>query len=191
VEVNRYPTLDEEISVITWVAESENPRYTLREFELKDRMQNVICKATTSWVLFNFGKRKPVNFKEFWPEFKAENKRAVEDSFPKLPLPQKIDSRKEMQVRLHDLDINQHVNHRVNIEWILEGMPEKILKNYELTRLEISYKEQAFLEEKVVIETELIKKKEKDQLSALHQIKKQKKNKLVSKAITYWIKYRE
>ena len=188
VEIIRYPTLEEEVKVVTWVAESKNPRYTLREFELKDGKNNVICKATTSWLLFNKRKRQPVNFKEYWPEFKAESKRAVEDTFPKLPLPQKIDTKRTMIARMHDLDINQHVNHRVNIEWIIEGVPEKILKNSELTKLEISYKEQAFFEDKVIVETELIKQEEKDQFKVIHQIVKEKKNKLVSKAITYWSK---
>ncbi len=91
-------------------------------------------------------------------------------------------------MRLHDLDINQHVNHRVNIEWIIEGTPEKILKNYKLVKIEISYKEQAFLEDKIVVETEFIKLKEKDQIKTIHQIMKEKKNKLVSKAIIYWSK---
>jgi medium-chain acyl-[acyl-carrier-protein] hydrolase len=187
VEVTRYPTLEEEIKVVTWVAESDNPRYTLREFELKDSKQNVICKATTSWVLFNFRKRKPVNFKEFWPEFKAENKRAIKDSFQKLSLPAKVNNTKIMKVNLHDLDINQHVNHRVNIEWIIEGMPEKVLKKYELAKLEISYKEQAFLDEEIITETEIIK--EKEFVKAIHQINKTKKKKLVSKAVTYWRTY--
>ncbi len=189
VEVSRYPELDEKIKVVTWVAESENPKYTLREFELSDGENKVICKATTSWLLFNFRKRQPVNFKEFWPDFEVETKRAIEDDFPGLPLPQKVDTKKIMRVRMHDLDINQHVNHRTNIEWIIEGMPEKTLKQYELSKLEISYKEQAFFEEEVTIETEIVKKQEKGQLEAIHQIVKGKKRKLVSKAITYWNSY--
>ncbi|NPD87179.1 MAG: hypothetical protein HGN29_00555 [Asgard group archaeon] len=189
VEVVRYARLEEKIKVVTWVAESENPRYTLREFELYDEENKVLCKATTSWLLFNFRKRKSVDFKEYWPEFKAENKRAVEDAFPKLRLPQKADIKKIMNVRMHDLDINQHLNHRVNIEWLIEGMPEKILKDYELTKLEISYKEQAFFEEEIIVETEIVKKQEKDQLEAVHRLIKGKKEKLVSKAITHWQSY--
>jgi len=186
VEIISYPTLEDEIKVITWVAESRSSRYTLREFEVYNSRNNLICNATTSWLLFNYKKRQIVNFKDFWPDFKAEGKRAFDYDFPKLPLPEKIDIKKTMRVRLHDLDINQHVNHRVNIEWIIEGIPPKILKKYELEKLEISYKDQAFYEEEVMVETEISKKQENEQIKAIHQITKGKKEKLVSKAVTYW-----
>lgn len=186
VEIIQYPTLEDEVKVITWVAESGSSRYTLREFEIYDSQSNLFCKATTSWLLFNYRKRQIVDFKNFWPDFKAEEKRAINYDFPKLPLPEKIDNRKLMKVRLHDLDINQHVNHRVNIEWIIDSMPQKIQKKYELSKLEISYKDQAFYEEEVVVGTEILKNQENKQIKAIHQITKGKKEKLVSKAITYW-----
>ncbi len=186
VEIIHYPSLEDDIKVITWVAESRSPRYTLREFEIYDGKNNLICKATTSWLLFNYRKRQIVDFKDYWPDFKAEERRAIDYDFPKLPLPEKIDNRKVMKVRLHDLDINQHVNHRVNIEWIIDSIPQKILKKYELEKLEISYKEQAFYEEEVFVETEILKQQENEQMKAIHQITKGRKEKLVSKAITYW-----
>jgi len=158
----------------------------LRDFEIYDEESEIICKATTSWLLYNYRKRKILNFMDFWPDFEAEDKRAVDYDFPKLPLPEKIDTKKTMKVRLHDLDINQHVNHRINIEWIIEGIPQKILKKHELGKLEISYKNQAFYEEEVVVETEILKSRQNEPIKAIHQITKGKKKELISKAITYW-----
>lgn len=186
VEIIHYPTLEDEIKVLTWVAESGSSRYTLREFEVYNNQSNLICKATTSWLLFNYRKRQIVDFKDFWPDFNAQEKRAIDYDFPKLPLPEKIDNRKIMKVRLHDLDINQHVNHRVNIEWIIDSIPQKILSKYELNKLEISYKDQAFYEEEVVVETEIFKNRKNEQIKANHKITKRKNEKLVSKAISHW-----
>ena len=89
------------------------------------------------------------------------------------------------KVRKQDLDINQHVNHIAHIHWLVEGMPAKITKKYELKKFEISYKEQGFYEDNIQVETEIAKDKNKDSVKAIHQITKNK-NKLISKAITYW-----
>ena len=186
VEIDRYPDLNDKLKVVTWVAESESPKFTLREFEIYDENNNIVCKASTSWLLFNYRKRQIMNFKEYWPDFQAEKRRAVDYDFPKLDLPAKIDANKKIKVRLHDLDINQHVNHRMHIEWLIEGMSQKIWKKYELERLEISYKEQAFLDEEIDIETEI--HRDANQIKGIHQLVKGKKRKLVSKAITQWRK---
>ncbi|MHA2254524.1 MAG: acyl-[acyl-carrier-protein] thioesterase [Candidatus Heimdallarchaeaceae archaeon] len=184
VEIERYPQLDEVLKVSSWVAESGSPKYTVRDFEVLDKNNNIICKATTSWLLFNYRKRKPVNYIDYWPDFKAEEKRALDYNFPGLQLPENIDTRKSFKVRMQDLDINQHVNHIAHVHWILEGMPGKTLEKYELYKLEISYKEQAFLDEEVIVESEIVK--EKEHLKAIHHINKAKKKKLISKATTYW-----
>ncbi len=187
IEVSRYPSLNEQLKVSSWVAESGSPKYTIREFEVADDEDNIICKATTSWLLYNYRKRQSVNYRDFWQDFVADEKRALDYDFPNLPLPEKINTSKQLKVRLQDLDINQHVNHVAHIYWIIEGMPEKILKKYELGSVEISYKEQAFHEEEVSIETEF-HEETKDGIKAIHQITKGKKKKLVSKAVTYWRK---
>jgi acyl-ACP thioesterase len=186
IKVIRYPSPSEILTVSSWVAESGSPKYTVRDFEVKDEEDNVICSATTSWLLYNYRKRQSLNYRDYWSDFKAEERRALDYSFPNLPLPEEIISRKQLKVRLQDLDINQHVNHVAHIYWIIESMPTKIRKKYRLEQIEISYKEQAFHEEDVVVETEIIEDKNNKTLKAIHQIVKNK-NKLVSKAVTSWI----
>ncbi|KAD6794762.1 hypothetical protein E3N88_05658 [Mikania micrantha] len=41
--------------------------------------------------------------------------------------------------RWSDLDINQHVNNVKYIGWILESVPETIMKNYELASMTLEY----------------------------------------------------
>ncbi|MHA1552647.1 MAG: acyl-[acyl-carrier-protein] thioesterase [Candidatus Heimdallarchaeaceae archaeon] len=186
VEVVRYPTLDEKLRVVTWVAESKSPKFTLRDFEIYDERDNIICKATTSWLLYNYRKRQIVNFVDYWSNYDAREKRALDYDFPKLGLPEKASTKRTIKVRLHDLDINRHVNHRMYIEWIIEGIPQKIFKKYELEKLEISFKDQALYEDEVLVETETEKMQNTGQIKAIHQITKGKKKSLVSKAVTYW-----
>ena len=186
VEVIRYPTLEEEIKVVTWVAESQSPKFTIRDFEIYDEKDDIICKVTTSWLLYNYRKRQIVNFVDYWSNYDTKEKRALDYDFPKLGLPEKVATKRSIKVRLHDLDINQHVNHRMYIEWIIEGIPQKIFKMYKLEKLEISFKDQTIYEDEVLVETELEKIQSKRQIRAIHQITKGKKKSLVSKAVTYW-----
>ena len=186
IKIIRYPVPGEELNVSSWVAESNSQKYTIRDFEVKDKENNIICQATTSWLLYNYRKRQSLNFKDYWQNFKAEKKRSLDYSFPNLPLPGNISSRKKLKVRLQDLDINQHVNHVAHIYWIIESMPSKIRHKYKIEQIEISYKEQAFHEDEVIIESEIIEDKTNKTLKAIHQITKNK-NKLISKAQTFWI----
>lgn len=39
---------------------------------------------------------------------------------------QKVDAEKQFQVRSSDLDMNQHVNNTVYLEWMLETLPETL-----------------------------------------------------------------
>ena len=185
VDIIRYPQFNESLKITTWVAESGSPKYTIRDFEVMDEENQIICKATTSWLLFNYKKRQTVNFMDFWPNFKAEEKRALNYNFPSLQLPEKIEIQKSLKVRLQDLDIQQHVNHISHINWIIEGMPEKITKKYELGKLEISYKEQGYYEDDILVETGILNK-DNEVIEAAHQITKNNKKKLISKAITHW-----
>jgi len=186
IKMNRYPSPDEVLKVSSWVAESGSSKYTVRDFEIKDKEENVICSVTTSWLLYNYRKRKSLNYKDYWPDFQAEERRALDYDFPNLALPSNITSRKQLKVRLQDLDINQHVNHVAHIYWLIEAMPEKTRKKYKLEQIEISYKEQAFHEEDICVESELIEDKKSKTLKAIHQIVKNK-NKLISKATTFWV----
>jgi acyl-ACP thioesterase len=185
IKITRYPSPDEELTVSSWVAESNSQKYTIRDFEVKDMENNIICQATTSWLLYNYRKRQSLNFKDYWSDFRAEEKRALDYNFPNLPLPNNIASRKQLKVRLQDLDINQHVNHVAHIYWIIESIPKKIRKKYKLVQIEISYKEQAFHEEDIIVESEILEDKKNETLKIIHQVTKNK-NKLISKATTYW-----
>ena len=127
-----------------------------------------------------------MEYRDFWPDFKAEKRRALNYNFPSLLIPEKIDEKKTVRVRFNDLDINQHANHRAIIELILEGIPEKILKKYEIGMLEISFKEQAFYNEEVNVESEIQNVKKEPEIIAIQQIVTEKKKKLVAKAKTRW-----
>jgi medium-chain acyl-[acyl-carrier-protein] hydrolase len=51
---------------------------------------------------------------------------------------------------MQDIDINNHVNHAVYIQWALETVPEDILRAARPTDIEVAYKGEAFYGDEVV-----------------------------------------
>lgn len=189
IEMKRYPLLEEKLVVRSWVAPSDNDRFTLREFQILDKNAEVICSASSSWILYHFIKRKQVDHLKRYSHLPIVDLRAVDYNFPKLALPEKTDSKVQFIVRLSDLDLNEHVNNRVYVEWAIESMPKKYLKKYKISKIEISFKGQAFHQNTVTVETEIKKAKEDGiEFIALHKISDAKKGNLLTKLISYWRK---
>lgn len=188
IVMNRYPKLDELLTVRSWVASSDT-KYTLRDFQILNQSGEILCAATTSWLLFNFRKRRQVDHMDHFSNVPIQDDRAVDYGFPKLALPEKVDSKAEIRVRLSDLDLNNHVNNRVYIDWALESIPKKQLKNYQISKLEISFKGQAFHKDNILVETELKKgDKKEEEIIALSKISNMKSGNLLTKMISYWNK---
>jgi len=182
IEIFRYPKATDRLTIRSWVAPSESEKFSLRDFEILDATGKVIGTATTSWILFNLKKKRPISYLQELGEKPLHAKRSVQYDFPKLPLPEKIDTKTELTVRRSDLDLNRHVNNRIYFEWFLESIPIKYLENYHITNAEISFKQQAFYQERILVETQLQKAKaSKDTIVAVSKISKRKNRELLSK----------
>ena len=187
IEMHKYPKLNDLLTVRSWVAHSESDMYSLRDFEILDDSGEVICSATTSWILYHFIKKRPVSYIDHFSDRPFRYERSVSYDFPKLELPAKIDEKVELTVRRSDLDLNRHVNNRVYLEWALESMPKKYYEKYQINKLEISFKGQAFHKDKVLVETEIKKMSKKEEgIIAISKISKIKKGELLTKVKSYW-----
>jgi len=71
-----------------------------------------------------------------------------------LPLPAHPQHERFFNVRLSDLDLNQHVNNARYIEWALESVPLEIWRGYQLQRIEISFRAETKYGERVIVQTE-------------------------------------
>ena len=191
IEMHEYPNMNEVLTVRSWVAPSESERYSLRDYEILNESGKVICSATTSWLLYNFIKRRPVNYLDHLDDRPIHDRRSVSYDFPTLPLPEKIDATAKLTVRRADLDLNRHVNNRVYLEWAIESMPKKFIDKYNISKLEISFKGQAFHKDQVLVETEIQNADKKDDgIIALSKISKIKKDELLTKAKIHWKKFK-
>ncbi len=150
VRMEKYPFWQKTVTVETWPSARDN-FYALRDFRIKNEKGEVIGVATSSWMMIDIKARKPVILPEFLKEFENKDEgRTLEDSFKRLPKIGQAQFEKNFNVRLSDLDMNQHVNSVNYIEWGLEVTPPAFWKKYILYDLEISFRAESVYGDRIV-----------------------------------------
>lgn len=184
VRMYKYPFWRQQITVETWPSD-KNQFYALRDFRLLNQKGEEIGIATSSWMLIDFNKRRPVIMPDFIEGLKnTDQGRSLPDPFDKLPRMENIDSQKTFTVRLSDLDMNQHVNNVNYIEWGLEAVPAEIWQTHRLTDVEISYRAESVLGDRVISKCASTAQNEK--LLVVHSLVKEKDDKELSQMVTSW-----
>ena len=133
----------------TWPSGTQG-RYALRDFQLFNGKGKSIAVGTSSWMVLDLEKRKPVKFEDLFDTRPFLNSvRALSDEFLPLPEIEGFDLEKEFQVRYSDLDVNQHVNHVAYIDWGLESIPESVLLKAYPVKIEVGYRREVFYGDQV------------------------------------------
>ncbi len=154
IHVFRFPFWREEIKIETWPSGRQN-KFATRDFLIFDQKHNILVKATSSWMIIDLKTQKPIVMPEFMDEIRLpDRQRAIDDSFPKMTLPKNPNLERKFDVRLGDLDINQHVNNVKYIEWALESVPLDIWKAKILASLEIIFRAETKYGQRIIIQTE-------------------------------------
>ena len=149
LQVFRYPFWNEQIFVETWPSKKEG-LFALRDFEAFDEKERRVALATSSWMMIDFKERRPVRLPEFIADYENHARgRAIDDPFDRLPELQEVHAEKSFQVRLSDLDMNQHVNSTIYLDWALEAVPDEIRKKYRLQAMEANYRAESVYGQRV------------------------------------------
>jgi len=184
LRIDSYPYWKQQISIETWPADKD-AYYAIRDFRIMDENKNQIGLATSSWMMLDVVKRKPVLIPEFIDKMKnSEQGRALNDRFEKLPKPEQIDTELLFNVRLSDLDFNQHVNSVNYIEWAVECVPDDILKYYLLTDVEVTYRAESNYGD--VIQSQCQVNKRDDLCRIIHRVQRKGDEKELARLVTSW-----
>jgi acyl-ACP thioesterase len=180
VQFFRYPQWREIINIETWPS-GKKGKFATRDFIVFDKNNEIIVKATSSWMLLDFSKMRTITMPDFIEGIELpDRERAIVDDFPKLPQPQNTDIKRQFDVRLSDLDINQHVNHVKYIDWALESIPLSVWKKRHLSQLEISFRSETRYGEGIIVQTE------QDENIFLHQVISEKDQRGLAVLRTHW-----
>ena len=159
MSVDRWPKLSEKITCRTWHS-VDDKLYLLRAFDILTDDGKTIVNGSSSWLLLDVARLRPVRAKNNLPQVllrNGENNPYISSEFTELPKEHAATSKnidvKTFEVRLHDLDANDHVNNAVYIEWAVESVPRDMYMNHKLIGWDVIYRKGAHLGDEVIVKT--------------------------------------
>ena len=154
LEVKKRLCFNDTIKVITYALPVDKPSFNCyRNFEIYGENNELIAKATSKWLFYNFEQRKIVKLdlqtlNLFNPE---GNLHETEEKVTKIKEPTSYENMIEYKVRRSDIDVNNHVNNLVYLKIANEILPDHVYFADEPNNLRITYKHQIRLGEVVKI----------------------------------------
>jgi medium-chain acyl-[acyl-carrier-protein] hydrolase len=169
------------IEVETWPSGIERA-VAMRDFRLLKAGQQV-GEATSQWFVLDMQSRLPMRPHKLLPEgFHPELEHLV-------PLPRVIQPLKdpalqqtEFNVRLSDIDLNQHVTAASYIDWAMQGLPEDLWRTHRLSSMDVQFLEECHLGSRILSESQL---SATDTL--LHRISRTSDHKELARLATTWV----
>ena len=157
MEFEEYPT-DIQDLVLKTEPRGYNKLFAYRDFELH-KNDKLIGRISSVWSVIDTNTHSIVQpTKVFTPDsnMKLFEKRDTDLSFNKIGAVSNIDAKKEFEVRYNDLDVNGHANNGNYIVWALETLGFDFRHNHKIKTLDMIYKKEATLGEKLFSEVEIL-----------------------------------
>lgn len=146
IEVKRYPTLGEEITISTWAYDFKS-MYGYRNFLLSDRDGNVLAYANSIWVYLDTishypAKITPIDIKGYV----VSNPYVMEYAPRKISLPDNLTTLPSFLVVRSNIDTNNHVNNGQYIKMAQEYLPN----DFVISKMRAEYKVSAVLGDTII-----------------------------------------
>lgn len=142
VRMERYPMLGDQISIETWPSNFDH-FYATREFSIKDSEGYLLGQASSLWIYLNIDKKRPLRIPQhFEAAYGLDQNRSIDTPFHKTIKMTDADAEMNFHVRRSDIDTNGHVNNVRYVDWMIEGIPEDLARDYQLAELEVFYKKE-------------------------------------------------
>ncbi len=123
VIIHSLPDSNEKLYVDTWAISKKPELITRREFEVKDKDGNVYINACEKLVLQDFNNGKLLKITpEMMTDYKPEEDVHYDFDFSKLREPANYDSKKNLAVRITDIDFNEHVHNTYYLDYALDAI---------------------------------------------------------------------
>jgi len=151
VQVISYPNSNETLTVKTWPRVFDK-LYSYRDFEVFDENNNLIAIASSKWFAIDTENKK---IRKLTPEIteaygEPVTKCVFENAFnEKVKIPENLKLNFNYQIQRRDIDTNGHVNNLNYIDYALETLDEEIYNSNNFNNLEVIYKKEIKLYEKI------------------------------------------
>ena len=135
------------VNIKTW-ARTANVFFTLRDFEMYDEKNNLICTASSKWTLINTDLNSITRITDAVISCYEPEEKSVfgENDIVKLKKPEILGNPDfTFTVLRKDIDVNQHMHNIYYLDYAYEALPEEIYTKPEGNDFEIMYKSGAKL----------------------------------------------
>ncbi|XP_050374785.1 uncharacterized protein LOC126792402 [Argentina anserina] len=145
VQVDCYPKWGEALQIDTWLGAAGKNGMRRDWLIRSEATRDVYARATSTWVLMN---QKTNRLSKMPEEVRAEiapwfiEKQAMPEDVVENIV--KLDSQakyinNDLKPKRSDLDMHHHVNNVKYVRWMLETIPDQILKAHQLTSIVLEY----------------------------------------------------
>ncbi len=149
-EMEKYPVWRDEIIIETWPKGTDG-LFFVRDMLILDSDSKRLGAATTYWLLVDLKSKRP-RIPELHTDILSLNK--DKHAVDKKPEKLKLTSKKEIDriiARISDIDLNNHVNSNIYIEWIINNLAVLFHGNHYIKSLQMNFLNEAKLGEEVII----------------------------------------
>lgn len=155
IEIHSHPGWLETVTMSTHRRAWKN-LYEVREILMKTTgKKNPFITATTAWVMVNRKNQRPLRLDKHLPRGMLASPLS-RDPFPQPLQPfERVDFELFFKVRMHDLDLNDHVNNAIYVEWAVETLPREFLEKYRPGTVDVIFQKQAFYGDIIVSRTQI------------------------------------
>lgn len=137
LKVEKMPAWHEEITIETW-AKGTDRLFALRDFRVRNADGEVLCTATSYWLILHMDSRRPVRPDHFFSRLKHEED-AVEAVADKLAEASPASPLYSLEVQYADLDHNRHVNNLRYIAWMFNCFDLDFYAQHQLREMQINF----------------------------------------------------
>jgi len=186
IQITAYPKWKDQVRISTWPSGAQR-LFALRDFEFRDKDNQLVAAAVSAWLVLDIHKRRPVRIGPFVDRLKPiEDDHVLPDILAKLPGLEFRAHEKKFVVRYRDLDINQHVNNVSFVEWLVESIPTRLLNASVLAELEINFLAEAFYDDHILAACQ---PQDSHNTSFYHSLIRQQDGQELVRARTVWRKF--
>jgi len=149
IQIHKDPKCFEPVEIKTWRSPWKN-LYEIRQFSIFDQNQKKLVSALGIWILVKAQNSKPVGLTRHLP---SKLMTPVAKS-PELVINDhdlfEFDHESEFKTRVHNLDLNHHVNNTVYVRWAMESVPASILFDYAPISCVVSFLKESFYPDRII-----------------------------------------
>lgn len=154
VNMKSEPESNGPITIETWPSGTEKI-FVYRNFRLIDHTGTVCGSARSAWLVVDINRKRAVSPPDFIKNLPVTPEEGNSKLYTeKLPLLQKESYSAAINVRRQDIDINDHVNNNVLIQWFYECLPYNHGKIGPLKELDIQFKAECHYGDEIISSAE-------------------------------------